>query len=347
MLDTVAPEAPRFDGFPDSPGRDRTPTWKFSGESGARYECRVEGEAREVIAAWAPCTSPFRADLSGRADGRYVVAVRATDAAGNVGAARRSAYELLTQAPAAPTVVGRPEPSGTDAAPSWTFIERDGLDYECRLQHDGADGSGWEPCTSPKTYDLGGRSAGEYTFSVRAVDAAGNVGAVQSESYRLAPPSGGGGPPGGGAATGPDTTAAPVASLPAVHGDDARRAGDRRSPSPQSAAELRRRADAGRPAEGTLAEATPDDDAAGHARPERERGKLPIVRNLRKAAAAVAGAVIDHPDKSVFPGALVWIVVAFLSIQNRMDRNDPKLALAPVYAEADLEFRPPPIPEVS
>jgi hypothetical protein len=73
----------------------------------------------------------------------------------------------------------------------------------------------------------------------------------------------------------------------------------------------------------------------------------PVVRNVRRAAAAVAGVVAEHPDKSVFPGSLILIVVAFLSIQNRMDRNDPKLALAPVHADAELEFGPPPTPEAA
>jgi hypothetical protein len=35
------------------------------------------------------------------------------------------------------------------------------------------------------------------------------------------------------------------------------------------------------------------------------------------------------------------MVVAFLAVQDRIDRKDPKLALAPVYAERDLPFTPP------
>jgi hypothetical protein len=29
-----------------------------------------------------------------------------------------------------------------------------------------------------------------------------------------------------------------------------------------------------------------------------------------------------------------------MGLQGRIDRNDPKLALAPVFADPDLEFRP-------
>jgi hypothetical protein len=35
------------------------------------------------------------------------------------------------------------------------------------------------------------------------------------------------------------------------------------------------------------------------------------------------------------------LVLGFLALQNRIDRSDPKLALAPVHADPDLEFLPP------
>lgn len=41
---------------------------------------------------------------------------------------------------------------------------------------------------------------------------------------------------------------------------------------------------------------------------------------------------------------LYLLLVAFLAVQDRIDRNDPKLALAPLYGEPDLPFdapRPP------
>jgi hypothetical protein len=41
---------------------------------------------------------------------------------------------------------------------------------------------------------------------------------------------------------------------------------------------------------------------------------------------------------------LYLIVVLFLVIQDRIDRNDPKLALAPVFGEPDLPFDDPPNP---
>jgi hypothetical protein len=39
---------------------------------------------------------------------------------------------------------------------------------------------------------------------------------------------------------------------------------------------------------------------------------------------------------------LVVLVASFLAVQNRIDRNDPKLALAPVHGDRHLDFGPHP-----
>jgi hypothetical protein len=62
-----------------------------------------------------------------------------------------------------------------------------------------------------------------------------------------------------------------------------------------------------------------------------------VAREVGKAAVVAA----ENADKSVFPGGLLLMVVGFLSIQGRIDRNDPKLALAPAEAEPELTFDPP------
>jgi hypothetical protein len=40
--------------------------------------------------------------------------------------------------------------------------------------------------------------------------------------------------------------------------------------------------------------------------------------------------------------SILIILGGFLLVQSRIDRGDPKLALAPIDADPDLEFRPPP-----
>ncbi|HVE98925.1 MAG TPA: hypothetical protein VNA12_07075, partial [Mycobacteriales bacterium] len=55
---------------------------------------------------------------------------------------------------------------------------------------------------------------------------------------------------------------------------------------------------------------------------------------VRRIATAVA-------KGAAFPFLLLLLVLLFLLVQHEIDRRDPKLALAPVYAEHDLAFSPP------
>jgi hypothetical protein len=55
-------------------------------------------------------------------------------------------------------------------------------------------------------------------------------------------------------------------------------------------------------------------------------------------------ASITLSEGSAASVVLFLLLVAFLTVQDRIDRNDPKLALAPVYGEPDLAFAPPPDP---
>jgi hypothetical protein len=66
-----------------------------------------------------------------------------------------------------------------------------------------------------------------------------------------------------------------------------------------------------------------------------------VLAALAHALAAFASFVAHHPDKSVFPLSLILLIAGFLSVQGRIDKSDPKLALAPVYPDPDLEFTPP------
>jgi hypothetical protein len=43
-----------------------------------------------------------------------------------------------------------------------------------------------------------------------------------------------------------------------------------------------------------------------------------------------------------FPLSVLVLLVLFLLLQDRIDRRDPKLALAPEHAEPDLRFSPAP-----
>jgi hypothetical protein len=51
--------------------------------------------------------------------------------------------------------------------------------------------------------------------------------------------------------------------------------------------------------------------------------------------------VVTNADKAAFPFILLIVLALFLAVQNRIDRRDPKLALAPLRADEELEFSPP------
>jgi hypothetical protein len=62
-----------------------------------------------------------------------------------------------------------------------------------------------------------------------------------------------------------------------------------------------------------------------------------FVPSLKRVGVAVS-------EGSAAASALYLVVVLFLAVQDRIDRNDPKLALAPVFGVPDLPFESPPRP---
>jgi hypothetical protein len=178
-LDTAAPVAPTLSG-PTSPGKSTTPSFTFTGEAGATFECRLDTPSGN--GTFASCTSPYTPTLSS-GNGNYVVHVRATDQAGNTGVAATRGYDLDTVAPAAPSVSGPTGPSANTSV-SWTFTAESGATAECRLVGPTTT-TGWTSCTSPEGRTLS-QGDGSYHLEVRATDAATNTGAAgTSPSYVL------------------------------------------------------------------------------------------------------------------------------------------------------------------
>src|SRR5204862_4304163 len=134
--DTPGPAAPTFTAAPASPASDLTPTWSFTAEPGAIFQCRVDRGAT-IISDWAACSSPDTVDLSLQPDGTYTLSVRATDPAGNTGTVATRNYTLDTAAPAAPSVTAAPSSPGNGAIPSWSFSGELGASFQCRLDRGG------------------------------------------------------------------------------------------------------------------------------------------------------------------------------------------------------------------
>src|SRR5207244_10512045 len=156
---------------------------------GGTFECRL-ARPGAAVGDWAACTSPRVVDLRGQLDGEYTLVVREQDAAGNRAPAVSSRYRLDTEAPDAPTVTAT-DSRREDARRLVTlsFSAEDAADTECRLRLGTTLVSDWAECTSPRTYDVTAYGDGDYEFSVRATDAAGNTSPVRHEDYTFTSPS--------------------------------------------------------------------------------------------------------------------------------------------------------------
>ncbi|HEX9696581.1 MAG TPA: Ig-like domain-containing protein, partial [Actinomycetota bacterium] len=114
-----------------------------------------------------PCTSP--ATYTGLAEGAHTFSVAATDAAGNTDPTPAThAWTIDTTPPDTTITSGPPSPSDSASATLQFTSTEPGSTFTCSL-----DAAPASPCTSPVTYT--GLADGSHTFSVAAIDAAGNT----------------------------------------------------------------------------------------------------------------------------------------------------------------------------
>ena len=167
-LDGGSNGTPRPRSTPAPPGRPTTPSpsFGFSSEAGASFECRLDSSQE---ADFQPCSSPK--PYSSLPDGSHTFEVRATDSVGNTDPTPACAASRST--PSAPETQIDSGPSGptNDASPSFSFSSEAGASFECRL--DSSQEADFQPCSSPKPY--GSLPDGSHTFEVRATDSAGNT----------------------------------------------------------------------------------------------------------------------------------------------------------------------------
>jgi hypothetical protein len=106
---------------------------------------------------------------SGAPQGTHTYTARATDDEGN-NSEMSPGLEVIVDTTAPNTeITSGPEGDVADTSATFEFESTEaGSSFECQL-----DGAGFEPCTSPKTYE--GLALGPHTFDVRATDAAGNT----------------------------------------------------------------------------------------------------------------------------------------------------------------------------
>ncbi len=272
-------------------------------------------------------------------------------------AVRGDSYELDTESPTAPKLVRSPGAEGSDHSPTWAFTGEGGANFDCLLRRDGQKGDGWEACTSPQRYALGDDASGDYAFAVRATDRAGNTGSSVTGDYRLLAKAAGGGaasaptpaasdPSKGAPAPAPtkdddDTPATAGPSKPAASEKGSTAAGSKGRAGDKPAA---RHARGDKPAErdrGAAPARSSRPDAGAGDKPERRNALNKTLDFVGQSFERSVEAVSENADKSVFPLSLLLLVGAFLVIQGRIDRNDPKLAQAPTQADTQVPFGPP------
>ena len=182
VVDTANPVAPNITEPDPNPSNDDMPSWTIGGEPGATFECKLEKDG-VVLSDWLSCGSPVSYQMTD-GDGTYTLHVRQTDPAGNVSPPETSDYVFDTEAPDAPTVTSPAPNPGNLTVPSWDFAGEPGATFECKLEKDGVEIDPFTPCVAPELYGLTDGD-GDYVFTVRQTDTAGNVSAETSDTYTL------------------------------------------------------------------------------------------------------------------------------------------------------------------
>ncbi len=139
----------------------------FSASEIVTYQCNLDA------AGYAPCNAQFM--VSSLADGTHNLTVIATDSAGLMSVANGYAWTVDSTAP----IVTLQSASSDPSAMTFTFSANEAATFTCSL-----DGQPSTVCTSPVNYT--GLTDGEHTFSVTAVDAAGNSSQPVTNSFTVA-----------------------------------------------------------------------------------------------------------------------------------------------------------------
>jgi hypothetical protein len=165
---------------PPSPTKNNIPTFTIASEPGATLDCRLfhlDGSANPPSTA-VNCTGGTWTPTAPLADGTYRLSATAKDAVLNVDPTPATRdFTVDTARPT--TTIADPKPQTVngftnETAATFNFTSSEaGSTFECRLDKQGTQSLGFQPCTSPRTYP--GLTDGSYTFRVRATDPALNV----------------------------------------------------------------------------------------------------------------------------------------------------------------------------
>ena len=159
VVDLTAPVAPVVTDAPTNAVNTATQTLGFIGESGATFQCALDGSD---YAACDPSIS-----FSNLPEGQHALLVRQVDVAGNTGPARMLSWTIdRTALP--PTLGGLPSKPTRQLTAAPAFLGEVGATFQCSLNE-----ADWQACTSPRL--LSGLAERQQTFRVRQTDVAGNT----------------------------------------------------------------------------------------------------------------------------------------------------------------------------
>lgn len=166
-IDTVAPTV-TFTSLPAALSNDTTPTVQFTTAGNpTSTQCRVD------TGGFTTCTSGFTPTV---VQGAHTIGVRVADAAGNSAIFTTPSFTVDTTPPNV-TITGQPAALSNDNDPTVVFTT-DGMSPTCQL-----DTGAQVTCTSPHTF--ANVADGNHTITVRAQDAAGNVGSATTSQFRI------------------------------------------------------------------------------------------------------------------------------------------------------------------
>lgn len=147
------------------------PTIRFPGRTGATFQCQL------VMYEFATCTT-IRS-YSALTQGAHTFSVRLLSGP-DVSLATSYVRTVDTTAPRAPRLVQKPDDPTFNATNIFTWSEDEVVaGFQCSVEN-----GSWTACYSPFSYAIITNNYGQHQFSVRAVDAAGNVSAATSYSYK-------------------------------------------------------------------------------------------------------------------------------------------------------------------
>ncbi len=178
FLDQLPPSV-TLSQAPNTVSNVTSPSFVFSGSDPgggtiSGYECRLDS------GSYATCSSP--SSVSGLGAGSHTYSIRALDSAGNYSTVVTHAWTLdLT----APTIAISSAPNAITNAQSASF-QFAGSDtgggtvasYQCSI-----DSGAYASCVSPQAYS--NLSAGAHSFSVRALDSAGNLSTIATHAWTI------------------------------------------------------------------------------------------------------------------------------------------------------------------